>query len=84
MKNGILIGTAFGMIIGALLVNNNARMRDMVSCTQERVENKLKQCKDAIMKKDCGCGCADESEQQSNQQNQNTQNSESSQSDYLN
>ena len=83
MKNGILIGTAFGMIIGALLVNNNARMRDMVSCTQERVENKLKQCKDAIMNKDCNCGCSNESEQ-SNQQNQNAQNSENSQSDYLN
>ena len=79
MKNGILIGTAFGLIIGALLVNNNTRIREMVSDTQQRVKEKMQQGKDAMMKKDCCCSeCSD--------QNENAQNSEfdNMQSDYMN
>lgn len=78
MKNGILIGTAFGMIIGALLVNNNTRVREMVSDTQERVKNKMQQGKDAIMQK--GCCCSESSEQNA----QGNSESENMQSEYMN
>lgn len=74
MKNGIILGAALGMVIGALLVNNNTRVRNMVSDTQERVKNKAMQAKDSMMKKDdCCCQSAEQNAQ-----------SENMQSDYMN
>ncbi len=78
MKNGILIGTAFGMIIGALLVNNNQRVREMVSDTQQCIKDTMQRSKDAMSKKNC-C-CADGSQQSESAQNSEFENS---QSDYV-
>lgn len=79
MKNGILIGTAFGMIIGALLVNNNQRVREMVSDTQQCIKDTMQRGKDAMAKKNCCCS-------ENSQQGESAQNSESedAQSDYMN
>ena len=67
MKNGILIGAAFGMVIGALLVNNNRRVREMVSDTQQRVKEKMQK----------GCCCSDCSEQDASSRNSEFENAQS-------
>ena len=72
MKTGLFfIGASFGMIAGALLVNNNFMARKMLRDTQDKISSKIREkangyrYKMEVAKEEiptCGCGCWTEDE----------------------
>ena len=64
MKNGFIVGAAVGMVVGAMLVNNSSRVKQMVSDTKQRIKNKATLVKDAMEQSDnCCCSSGEQNNQ---------------------
>lgn len=57
MRNSMYIGLALGMVVGALLVTNNHKVRNMVDETQSKIKQKIKNRGEEMVQNTCECAC---------------------------
>ncbi len=57
MRNGMYIGLAAGMVIGALITCNNRKVRHMVDDAQDKIRSKMKKQGEEMVKNTCECAC---------------------------